>query len=101
MFGFELDIWDYLTFLALAVSVLGALTFLVWMAGLPGRIAIARKQRRVFRVPGANLIKSSARKWWSTPLGFELVSVRNAETKTKLVLEHYCNPPDGGAIKRH
>jgi hypothetical protein len=42
VFGFELDIWDYLTFLALAVSVLGALTFLVWMAGLPGRIAIAR-----------------------------------------------------------
>ena len=43
MFGFNLDIWDYLTFLALMVSVLGGLTFLVWMAGLPGRIAIARK----------------------------------------------------------
>jgi len=43
MFGFDLDIWDYLTFLALTVSVLGTLTFLVWMAGLPGRIAIARK----------------------------------------------------------
>jgi hypothetical protein len=41
--GFKLDIWDYLTFLVLAVAVLGGLTFLVWMAGLPGRIAIARK----------------------------------------------------------
>jgi hypothetical protein len=41
--GFELDIWDYLTFLVLAVSVLGTLAFLVWLAGLPGRIAIARK----------------------------------------------------------
>jgi len=43
MLGFELDIWDYLTFLALAVSVLGGLAGLVWLAGLPGRIAIARK----------------------------------------------------------
>ena len=43
LLGFRLDIWDYLTFLALAVSVLGGLAFLVWMAGLPGRIAIARK----------------------------------------------------------
>jgi hypothetical protein len=43
MLGFELDIWDYLTFLALMVSVLGGLAFVVWLAGLPGRIAIARK----------------------------------------------------------
>ena len=43
LLGFKLDLWDYLTFLALAVSVLGGLAFLVWMAGLPGRIAIARK----------------------------------------------------------
>jgi hypothetical protein len=43
MLGFELDIWDYLTFLALMVSVLGGLAALVWLAGLPGRIAIARK----------------------------------------------------------
>jgi hypothetical protein len=43
MLGFDLGIWDYLTFLALAVSVLGGLAGLVWLAGLPGRIAIARK----------------------------------------------------------
>jgi len=43
MLGFDLDIWDYLTFLVLAVSVLGVLAGLVWLAGLPGRIAIARK----------------------------------------------------------
>jgi hypothetical protein len=41
--GFKLDIWDYLTFLVLAVAVMGGLVFLVWMAGLPGQIAIARK----------------------------------------------------------
>ena len=43
LLGFELDFWDYLTFLALMVSVLGGLAALVWLAGLPGRIAIARK----------------------------------------------------------
>ena len=41
--GFKVDIWDYLTFLALFVAVLGGLSGLVWLAGLPGRIAIARK----------------------------------------------------------
>lgn len=41
--GFKLDIWDYLTFLSLMVAVLGGLAFVVWLAGLPGRIAIARK----------------------------------------------------------
>ena len=43
MFGFELYFWDYATFLAIIVCVLTVLIFLVWMAGLPGRIAIARK----------------------------------------------------------
>src|SRR6187399_3301029 len=43
LLGFKIDIWDYLTFLALAVSVLAGLSALVWLAGLPGRIAIARK----------------------------------------------------------
>jgi hypothetical protein len=43
MLDFELDFWDYLTFLVLIVSVLGGLAALVWLAGLPGRIAIARK----------------------------------------------------------
>ena len=42
MLGFDLDIWDYLTFLFLTVVVLGVLVALVWLAGLPGRIAIAR-----------------------------------------------------------
>jgi hypothetical protein len=43
MFGFELDLWDYLTFIVLMGSVLSGLAFVVWLAGLPGRIAIARK----------------------------------------------------------
>ena len=43
LLGFKPDGWDFLTFLALAVAVLGGLSALVWLAGLPGRIAIARK----------------------------------------------------------
>lgn len=43
LLGFELDFWDYATFAALFVSVAVFLVFIVWLAGLPGRIAIARK----------------------------------------------------------
>jgi hypothetical protein len=42
MLGFELDGWDYLTFLSLFVLVAAGVVFAVWLAGLPGRIAIAR-----------------------------------------------------------
>lgn len=43
MLGFELDVWDYLTFLTLiAAGVIGIIAVL-WVAGLPGRIAIDRK----------------------------------------------------------
>ena len=41
--GFELDIWDYLTFATLFLTGVAGVTFWVWLAGLPGRIAIARK----------------------------------------------------------
>ena len=43
LFGFRLDFWDYATFVVLFLLVMSALVFLVWLAGLPGRIAIARK----------------------------------------------------------
>lgn len=43
LLGFELDFWDYATFLVLALCVAIMLGFLVWLAGLPGRIAISRK----------------------------------------------------------
>jgi hypothetical protein len=43
LLGFELDFWDYATFAVLALLVLAGLLSLVWLAGLPGRIAIARK----------------------------------------------------------
>lgn len=43
MLGFELDIWDYLTFLTLFLTVMSVVALWVWLAGLPGRIAIARK----------------------------------------------------------
>ena len=43
MLGFELNVWDYLTFATFFVLGVAAVLFFVWIAGLPGRIAIARK----------------------------------------------------------
>jgi hypothetical protein len=43
MLGFDLDLWDYVTFAALFVLGVGALIAIVFVLGLPGRIAIARK----------------------------------------------------------
>ena len=43
LLGFELDFWDYVTFLTLALVVVSVVVAYVWLAGLPGRIAIARK----------------------------------------------------------
>jgi hypothetical protein len=43
MLGFKLDIWDYITFAVLLLSIAAVLAVLLWLAGLPGRIAIARK----------------------------------------------------------
>jgi hypothetical protein len=43
MFGFELDIWDYITFIVLFLCIAAVLAVVLWLAGLPGRIAIARK----------------------------------------------------------
>ena len=43
MLGFELDFWDYATFATAALAgAAGVLTY-IWIAGLPGRIALARK----------------------------------------------------------
>lgn len=43
LLGFELDFWDYATFVTAALLALSAVGFFVWLAGLPGRIALARK----------------------------------------------------------
>ena len=43
MFGFQLDFWDYATFVAILLALVAATAVLLWLAGLPGRIAIARK----------------------------------------------------------
>ena len=43
MFGFELDSWDYATFVAILLALVAVTAMLLWIAGLPGRIAIARK----------------------------------------------------------
>ena len=43
MLGFELDIWDYLTFATAFASAVAGIVILLFIAGLPGQIAIARK----------------------------------------------------------
>src|SRR3982751_6362478 len=42
LLGFQLDFWDYATFLSLFVLTAGGLGLAVFILGLPGRIAIAR-----------------------------------------------------------
>ena len=43
MLGFELDFWDYATFATAALAGFAGVLICIWIAGLPGRIAIARK----------------------------------------------------------
>ena len=43
MLGFDLDIWDYITFVVVLIIAAGALAVAVFLLGLPGRIAVARK----------------------------------------------------------
>jgi Protein of unknown function (DUF3302) len=42
LLGFSLGFWDYVTFLTLFLLVAAGLGLLVFILGLPGRIAIAR-----------------------------------------------------------
>ena len=51
LLGFDLDLWDYLTFLTLAICVVALIMSWLFLAGLPGRIAIARKH------PQAEVVK--------------------------------------------
>ena len=41
--GFELDFWDYATFATAALAGGAGVLIYIWIAGLPGRIALARK----------------------------------------------------------
>jgi hypothetical protein len=43
MLGFDLTLWDYITFAVLIILGLAFLVAFVFILGLPGRIAIARK----------------------------------------------------------
>jgi hypothetical protein len=43
MMGFELDFWDYATFLTFVLVGVAAVVVALFVASLPGRIAIARK----------------------------------------------------------
>jgi hypothetical protein len=43
MLGFDLDLWDYLTFAAILALAAAFVAVAVFVLGLPGRIAIARK----------------------------------------------------------
>ena len=42
MLGFELDFWDYATFATAAAAGASVILIYIWLAGLPGRIAVAR-----------------------------------------------------------
>jgi hypothetical protein len=42
MLGFELDFWDYATFVTAALAGFAGVMIYIWIAGLPGRIALAR-----------------------------------------------------------
>jgi len=43
LLGFKIDLWDYLTFLTLFLLVVVLIAIWLWLAGMPGRIALARK----------------------------------------------------------
>jgi hypothetical protein len=43
MLGFEITFWDYLTFLTGLAAAVAGIVILLFIAGLPGQIAIARK----------------------------------------------------------
>ncbi len=43
LLGFKIDLWDYLTFLTLLLCAAAVMMVWIWLAGLPGRIAIERK----------------------------------------------------------
>jgi hypothetical protein len=42
LLGFRIDMWDYLTFLTLFLCVVALVMIWIWLAGLPGRIALER-----------------------------------------------------------
>ena len=46
MLGFELDFWDYATFATAALAGGAGVLIYIWIAGLPGRIALARSIRK-------------------------------------------------------
>ena len=46
MLGFELDFWDYATFATAALAGGAGVLIYIWIAGLPGRIALARNHRK-------------------------------------------------------
>ena len=43
LLGFDIDFWDYVTFVTILLLVVAGVVVYCWLAGLPGRIAIARK----------------------------------------------------------
>ena len=43
LLGFRIDFWDYATFVAIFIIVTAGLAAAVFILGLPGRIAIARR----------------------------------------------------------
>jgi hypothetical protein len=42
MLGFALGFWDYATFATAALAAFSGVMIVIWIAGPPGRIALAR-----------------------------------------------------------
>ena len=64
MLGFELDFWDYANFATAALAGGAAMLTYIWIAGLPGRIGIARNHpdaEAVKRVGWAGLLPTVLR----------------------------------------
>jgi hypothetical protein len=88
LLGFHLDFWDYATFLVLLILVAGGLAVAVFVLGLPGRIAIARKHPEADAVYLMGWIGFLAVVPWIQALGWAfkpttVIDVRNLPRQTE------------------
>ena len=89
LLGFQVGIWDYATFLVLAVLVAAGLALAIFVLGLPGRIAIARKHPEAEAVYLMGWIGFVAVVPWIQALGWAfkpttVIDVRNLPRQEQL-----------------
>jgi hypothetical protein len=89
LLGFHVGFWDYATFLVLAVLVAAGLAVAVFVLGLPGRIAIARKHPEAEAVYLMGWIGFLAVVPWIQALGWAfrpttVIDVRNLPKEERL-----------------